>query len=610
MPLPARLRRVATHWSLWLAVALGVRLVLLTDKSLWEDEVQRVAWAKGHAQEPIEGTLPETLAVRRPPATFGSAMRLTARNYPALFTWVAWPWMRAFGDSDLALRLLAALLGVAAVAATHRLARALLDADTAALSAWLAALSPLAVQYAQDVGQYPLATALVALSAWAATRFARSRRWGDALLWGVLGGLTFHAHHLAAAVVAVEALVIAGCWALEHRRAAPAPSTPLGPVLLRWLAATAVVLLLARLAFPGAAASAEVLPWGAARLVQGGAALARGLSAWALGEAVAALPPGPQTLPLRAAVGAALALLLLFAKGARAAWTLPRSAVAGLALGPALGLTVATLLTGQTVLLWPRYFTLTTVLFPVVGAAGLLALRPAARAVATVALAGAFGLGLVTYFTTPVKRPWRELAGRIDASPVADEVVLTSPGGIAPPLGRALQGPRPLWAFDEARRVPEPFQRAVHGRAGAWLVLAWEADTGLAPWLRAALRCQFRHEEAWSGWLVRALHFTEPTGATGCGLERGFTFPESGCHRATGSSSLPLSGAVDEALTGEGWVLQVGEAPAVSAQLGEDRRSFSATAPLADATPGSVELVTLRRGDEVRASASCVVDGP
>lgn len=85
-------------------------------------------------------------------------------THPPLYYLLLAVWMRAFGDSELAIRSLSGLCYLASVAAVYRLGRELYDRRTGALCAFLFLLSPLATSQAQQARMYAPLCLLSALS--------------------------------------------------------------------------------------------------------------------------------------------------------------------------------------------------------------------------------------------------------------------------------------------------------------------------------------------------------------------------------------------------------------------------------------------------------------
>ncbi len=136
---PSRLALVAI-----LVLAAFLRLYRLDVQSFWNDE--------GNAARIAERSL--DLIVE------GAAGDIHPPGYYLLLHY----WRAAFGQSEFALRSLSVVAGLALVALTYLLGRRLYDETTGLVAAFLGAISPFAVYYAQEARMYALLGALSALS--------------------------------------------------------------------------------------------------------------------------------------------------------------------------------------------------------------------------------------------------------------------------------------------------------------------------------------------------------------------------------------------------------------------------------------------------------------
>ena len=137
-----------------LLLALGLRLYRIDAQSLWNDEGTSVAVASR-----------DLATITRDAA---------GDIHPPLYYWLLAGWQRLAGTSELAVRSLSALLGVALVALIFSLGRLLGPPGaswTAPAAAALAAINPFLVVYAQEARMYTL------LALWAALAFYAALRW-------------------------------------------------------------------------------------------------------------------------------------------------------------------------------------------------------------------------------------------------------------------------------------------------------------------------------------------------------------------------------------------------------------------------------------------------
>ena len=196
-------------WALAGIVLLGaaLRLWQLGDRSLWIDEALTVRHLDGDLGRVLE--------------------RMREEDAAPLYPLLAWCWSQAFGLSEVALRSLPALLGIATIPVVWAAGARLAGRRAGALAALLAAVSPFLVWHAQDARAYAL---LILLSAVAFLAFLHvldggGGRWAAA--WAGASVLAVLTHY-----DAVFAFVVQAAWLLvaaPRRRLVVAALS--GPVL-------------------------------------------------------------------------------------------------------------------------------------------------------------------------------------------------------------------------------------------------------------------------------------------------------------------------------------------------------------------------------------------
>jgi mannosyltransferase len=216
----ATLRRRAAPVAI-LAVALLARLWRLGDANVWWDEAL-AAWA-----------------VRKGLA--GVTLWTASDVHPPLYFWSLWAWVQAFGESEVALRLLSVLFGVLTVAAVYALARHLAGRWAGAVAGALVAVSRFHVWWSQETRMYVLAGLLGALSLLYLLRWLRSHEEGAAERpqWRLLvpyvlatAGALYTVFLMGALVVAENLVVLAALLLPGYRRR---------PLLGGWVAAQLAV---------------------------------------------------------------------------------------------------------------------------------------------------------------------------------------------------------------------------------------------------------------------------------------------------------------------------------------------------------------------------------
>jgi 4-amino-4-deoxy-L-arabinose transferase-like glycosyltransferase len=129
--------------GLTLLLATGLRFYRLAGQSLWSDEGNSVALAQ---------------------AGLGEIAARTAWDiHPPLYYWLLHSWIRIFGQSEVAVRSLSAVVGVLLVAVVYRLGARFFSKRVGLLAAVIASVSPFQVYYAQEARMYALLALLGAL---------------------------------------------------------------------------------------------------------------------------------------------------------------------------------------------------------------------------------------------------------------------------------------------------------------------------------------------------------------------------------------------------------------------------------------------------------------
>jgi 4-amino-4-deoxy-L-arabinose transferase-like glycosyltransferase len=181
------------------AFAAVLRFAFLDQQSFWFDEAVTV--------QLIEKSFTGMLAALP-----------ESESTPPLYYTLAWAWSRLFGDGEVGLRSLSALLGTATVPAAYAAARLLVSRRAALAVAALVTCSPLLVWYSQEARAYALLVFLSTLSilALASALIRPSARAFGA--WAAVAALALASHYFAVFLIGAEA--IAFVLAQRRRRAA------------------------------------------------------------------------------------------------------------------------------------------------------------------------------------------------------------------------------------------------------------------------------------------------------------------------------------------------------------------------------------------------------
>ncbi|MBN1177599.1 MAG: glycosyltransferase family 39 protein [Anaerolineae bacterium] len=243
-----------------LLLATGLRAYRLDAQSFWNDE--------GNAARAAERRIPLILD-----AAEGDI-------HPPGYYLLLHAWRTGVGESEFALRSLSVLASALTVALTYALARRMLGTATGLAAAFLAALSPLAVYYAQEARMYALLGLMSALSTYLALRWLETRgtrhRISAAYALTIAAGL--YTQYAFPFVLIAQNLVFLGWWIGNHKghkeheghKETTIPLRRKG-VLTRWIAVQLAALALflpwlpitvdAVTGWP--AAGSDVAPWAA-----------------------------------------------------------------------------------------------------------------------------------------------------------------------------------------------------------------------------------------------------------------------------------------------------------------------------------------------------------
>ncbi len=184
-----------------LAIALGARLLGIASRPIWYDEAFAVLFSEKGPAAMLHGTL-----------TVSGAG--AADVHPLGYYTILWLWMRLFGESLVAVRLLSVLAGLGVVAVVLLLAAELFQPRTAIAAAMLATLAPFQVHFAQEIRMYSFLCLWLLLATYASWRLSRSPGWRWVIAFGLFSALAQYTQNLAAFYLAALAAwpLIARDW--------------------------------------------------------------------------------------------------------------------------------------------------------------------------------------------------------------------------------------------------------------------------------------------------------------------------------------------------------------------------------------------------------------
>jgi uncharacterized membrane protein len=181
--------------ALILILAAVLRLRGLGHDSLWSDEMVSVSLAR----------MPVTEMIRR---------NVDLQTNPPLFELILHGWIKLLGDSEVAVRALPALLGIAGVFVAYVLVRRLIGWRAGLAAMLLAAVSPVLVEYAQECRAYTLSIFLGLLSCDLFVRLLRRPNQRLQVAYVLVSALALYAHLFAAFTLLAQHLA----YLLQLRR--------------------------------------------------------------------------------------------------------------------------------------------------------------------------------------------------------------------------------------------------------------------------------------------------------------------------------------------------------------------------------------------------------
>lgn len=168
-----------------LLIATAARLIGILSRPIWYDEAFAILFAEKGPAAMLYGTL-----------TANSTG--AADIHPLGYYTLLWLWMRAFGESLVAVRLLSILAGVLTVFFAYLLAKELFTDRTALAAALFIGLAPFPVHYSQEIRMYSFLGLWLMIATYAYLRGSRQRSWGWWILFAVAAALAQYTHNLAA----------------------------------------------------------------------------------------------------------------------------------------------------------------------------------------------------------------------------------------------------------------------------------------------------------------------------------------------------------------------------------------------------------------------------
>ena len=186
-----------------LLLATTLRLVNLGGRAVWYDEAFSILFARRSWGEMIAGTFGPTAAA--------------AEEHPLLYYFTLHGWLRLFGDSPAAARLLSVVCGVVTVALIYFLGQRLFNRRVGTTAALFAALAPFPLYYAQEARMYALLGLATTAAVYFFVRAWQENGWRDWAGYALSAAAALYSHNLAALFLLSLAGWILWRWRRQRR---------------------------------------------------------------------------------------------------------------------------------------------------------------------------------------------------------------------------------------------------------------------------------------------------------------------------------------------------------------------------------------------------------
>lgn len=424
-------------------LALALRFLRLTEHSLWFDEAMSVHWARQGVARILQ-----------------VGLGLVEDKHPPGYYLLLHGWMRVFGDGEVALRSLGALVGALVIPPVVRLGQTLWDRRTGILAGLFVACCPALIWYSQEVRMFGLATTLAAAAAWFLAQGLRQGGWRWWVGYGALMALGCYSYLFTAFLLPGWGLLVAAVAVAQWRRGAihrPWRDRAVQGLLAHGAVGVAFAPLAWRALQVGGAEASPGTPFAdfAAAAFQLGTAYAVWRVPWPAGT--------------RLAVAGAFAVLILTGLAIRPPACRPpdgRALLAASILGPLL-VGNAFLAMDGTVFAEARYFLMLVPFLWLAVAAGVAHLQRRARLLG--ALLGVAWVAVLLAALPAMWRPenrredWRAAAAYLEGHAAPEDVILVHPGFLQPTLTYYYAGPAPMAAPFGALTSPEEVEGPLQG---------------------------------------------------------------------------------------------------------------------------------------------------
>lgn len=173
------LKKTETKLIFILAIALVIRLAGIASRPIWYDETFSILLSEQGPSAILNGTI----------ATDADAS--AAEEHPPAYYFILWGWIKIFGNSLVAVRMLSIITSIGIIFCVYLIASHLFDQQTALTAAFLSTILPFQIHYGQEIRMYGLLTLWLCIATYALLK----RQW---ILFSIAAALAQYTHNLAA----------------------------------------------------------------------------------------------------------------------------------------------------------------------------------------------------------------------------------------------------------------------------------------------------------------------------------------------------------------------------------------------------------------------------
>ena len=169
-----------------ICLAIFLRLLGITTRYIWYDEAFSILLSEKGTSAIMIGTLAQGN---------GAA---AAEEHPPLYYYVLNDWLKIFGNSVPAARMLSIIAGIGVVLSIYFLGQILFDKRTAIIALLVSAINPFQIHFSQEIRMYVFMALWLMLATYSFLRGKKSGKWTWWLSFAIFSALAQYTHNLSA----------------------------------------------------------------------------------------------------------------------------------------------------------------------------------------------------------------------------------------------------------------------------------------------------------------------------------------------------------------------------------------------------------------------------